>query len=349
MAKPSSLPEWDTTQVNSITPDITHKAQGWLAPAGVGEKPPLETFNYWMNETYRWIKAINDLGILGYDTATDYTNGSVSVGTDREIYKCRIANGPSSSVVDPVGDLTGTWIKTGTPTKDITQLKCSRSHFSYYDASNIIIKGGGYPHFGTTNQILTNLATISYPITSPGVSQFQYIYVSDAAIVSAGVGIITAATLINSTTVPTYDPAKNGLYNGNDLCIFAVWIDASGNISGFDQAGEKVIYHDDIVEYISTPLSATWTDITSTAPSFAKDLICTISAEGVSLPGAVNWRSKTGTGSGHVAIEYTGTSIASYNTLNVPIDSSGVFQIYVTTAISIVRIFTNGWCIPDGM
>ncbi len=56
MAKPSSLPEWDTTQVNSIPPDATHKNEGWLAPGGVPEKPPFQTFNHWQNEVYRWVK-----------------------------------------------------------------------------------------------------------------------------------------------------------------------------------------------------------------------------------------------------------------------------------------------------
>lgn len=60
MAKPSTLPEWDTTQVNSIAPDATHKDQGWLAPGGVPEKPPFQTFNYWQNQVYRWMKYLDE-------------------------------------------------------------------------------------------------------------------------------------------------------------------------------------------------------------------------------------------------------------------------------------------------
>jgi len=55
MAIPGTLPEWDATEVNAVEPDATHKAQGWLAPGGIPEKPPFQTFNYWMNSAYKWI------------------------------------------------------------------------------------------------------------------------------------------------------------------------------------------------------------------------------------------------------------------------------------------------------
>lgn len=86
MAKPSKLPEWDATQVNSVEPDATHKAEGWIKPAGVPEKPPLETFNYWQNEVYRWLTAINDQGILDWDATTDYGIDAIAKGSDGKVY-----------------------------------------------------------------------------------------------------------------------------------------------------------------------------------------------------------------------------------------------------------------------
>lgn len=112
MAKPTKLPEWDTTQVNSIEPDQDHKDQGWLAPGGIPEKPPFQTFNWWQNNVHTWVKELNIKGVLGYDAITDYVaNLSYVVGSDGIIYQCKIANGPASSVVDPVGDTTRTWKK----------------------------------------------------------------------------------------------------------------------------------------------------------------------------------------------------------------------------------------------
>lgn len=110
MAKPTVLPEWDETEVNSVEPDATHKAEGWLAPAGVPEKPPYQSFNFWQNSVWKWLNEINIKGILGYDALTDYiADLSYVVGSDGNLYQCGINNGPSSSIVNPVGDVTGTW------------------------------------------------------------------------------------------------------------------------------------------------------------------------------------------------------------------------------------------------
>lgn len=56
MAIPNILPEWNKTKVNNIEADTQHKDEGWLAPAGVPEKPPFQTFNWWQNLVYEWIK-----------------------------------------------------------------------------------------------------------------------------------------------------------------------------------------------------------------------------------------------------------------------------------------------------
>jgi len=59
MTKPTSLPEWDTTEVNIIEADATHKEQGWIAPGGIPEKPPFQTFNWWMNLVFKWLSWFN--------------------------------------------------------------------------------------------------------------------------------------------------------------------------------------------------------------------------------------------------------------------------------------------------
>ena len=110
MSKPIILPIWDETEVNSTVPDNDHQQEGWLAPAGVPEKPPFQTFNHWQNNVYKWINEINIKGLLGYDALTDYVASlSYTVGSDGILYQCIIANGPATSVVNPVGDVTGTW------------------------------------------------------------------------------------------------------------------------------------------------------------------------------------------------------------------------------------------------
>lgn len=105
MAKPTVLPLWDETEVNSTDPGSTREQQGWLIPGGVPEKPAAEHFNFWQNLVWKWINEINIKGLLGYDALTDYIAGeSFIVASDGFIYKCLINNGPGSSVVSPIGN-----------------------------------------------------------------------------------------------------------------------------------------------------------------------------------------------------------------------------------------------------
>ena len=70
------------------------------------------------NQLFRYLSAlgveINSKGpFLSYDgtdpTGPDYEIGAIVRGSDLALYQVLIANGPSSTIVDPVGDVTGTW------------------------------------------------------------------------------------------------------------------------------------------------------------------------------------------------------------------------------------------------
>ena len=50
-----------------------------------------------------------------YYNSVDYVKGETKLGSDGIIYECLIDNGPSSSVVNPVGDVTGTWVDLKNP------------------------------------------------------------------------------------------------------------------------------------------------------------------------------------------------------------------------------------------
>lgn len=102
MAKPSTLPEWDTTGVNAIEPDATHKAEGWLAPGGVPEKPPFQTFNHWMNAVWKWIKEFAQQGIVEWDGATTYQIDDIAKGSDGLLYRSLIGANTNN---DPLTNL----------------------------------------------------------------------------------------------------------------------------------------------------------------------------------------------------------------------------------------------------
>jgi len=109
MPKPVALPIWDRNEVNVIEPDTPHKNEGWLAPGGIPEKPPFQFFNHWQNNVYKWIQYFNEGGVPTYDTDSDYVPGSVVIGGDLQLYTAYSFNGPSTAVVNPVGDGTGVW------------------------------------------------------------------------------------------------------------------------------------------------------------------------------------------------------------------------------------------------
>lgn len=102
MAKPSTLPEWDTTGVNAIEPDATHKAEGWIAPGGVPEKPPFQTFNHWMNAVWKWIKEFAQQGIVEWDGTTTYQIDDIAKGSDGLLYRSLIGANTNN---DPLTNL----------------------------------------------------------------------------------------------------------------------------------------------------------------------------------------------------------------------------------------------------
>jgi len=106
-------------------------------------------------------------------------------------------------------------------------------------ATATTIKLGGvfsYQHDGSTTQIVSGENVTFTRSDTSGVIQFNYLYLDDSAIVTAGNSTITASELISSTTAPTLNTTKGGFYNGNDRCIYAFKQDASDNIYRFFNA-----------------------------------------------------------------------------------------------------------------
>lgn len=133
MTRPATLPEWNTTEVNSIEPDQDHKDQGWLAPGGVPEKPPFQTFNFWQNNVYKWVKHLDDVNlatvanisglraldpteikqiiVLGYYVAGDGGGGPPRVGVSGQAPGTYVDN-DSSIIVPNGGDGSAAFITT---------------------------------------------------------------------------------------------------------------------------------------------------------------------------------------------------------------------------------------------
>ena len=87
---------------------------GWpisYSTAG-GDFPKRIQFNQLFRYLFALGKEINQGGpFLAYSALIDYKVFADVTGSNGVIYSCLIANGPSSVPVDPVGDLTGTWVR----------------------------------------------------------------------------------------------------------------------------------------------------------------------------------------------------------------------------------------------
>lgn len=234
-------------------------------------------------------------------------------------------------------------------------LRLGRSQFAYVGTAQLSIAGGGYFHEGTTDQALLINSTITHTITSPGTSQWQYIYADDSAIVSAGTNILTGSEIINSTTEPTYNVAKRGWYNGTDLCLFAVYIDGSGNIDNFYHDGGDLVVWDEQPQSIGalTP-STTWTDVdmSDEAPAFCTKILATFSFSYVdgSNP-VIEYRSNGSSGGGQRVALVNASETRAYPQRTIFSDSAQVIEVRFDTATanSAIEVYGDGWFLPKGM
>jgi len=112
-----------------------------------------------------------------------------------------------------------------------------RPIFTWATATTIKLDGVfSYQHAGTTTQIVSGENVTFTRSDTSSVLQFNYLYLDDSAIVTAGNSTITASELISSPTAPTLNTTKGGFYNGNDRCIYAFKQDASNNMYRFMNA-----------------------------------------------------------------------------------------------------------------
>lgn len=83
-----------------------------ISAKGLAFKRALESgsFNQIFYLATKLITAIESNGILGWCDLVDYPENAFSVGSDGELYSALSANGPASTVMDPVGDISNTWI-----------------------------------------------------------------------------------------------------------------------------------------------------------------------------------------------------------------------------------------------
>jgi hypothetical protein len=162
---------------------------------------------------------------------------------------------------------------------------------------------------------------------------------------------LVAASFLNATTAPTYNQSKHGWYNGSDRCIFAFYIDSSGNIEKwFHDGGDYVMLSTNFNNGRTAGASASYQAITILMPAFTIKAECNfyIDAQIAVARSYQYWR-VTGSGGEHL-LGRTEDDDAEYvvNNVTVYTDSSRQIDCLNNNAISIYP-YTAGWFIPGGM
>lgn len=125
-----------------------------------------------------------------YQNDIDYPVKSYAKGSDGFVYRCFVANGPTTSVVDPVGDTTGTWKPSeGVGINQTWQdVKASRA--------------SGVNYTNTTGKPIE--IQVEATATSSGVPVSVTLYVGGVAISAQRTITVSASThqMRNSITVP---------------------------------------------------------------------------------------------------------------------------------------------------
>lgn len=116
-----------------------------------------------------------------------------------------------------------------------------RSNFIWGSADKLIIQPGIYD-LDSKGRTVTWNEVVEKDVASTG--GFSYVYI-DSDKVTSGVPLTANEFSIN-TSVPSYDAAKRGWYNGDDRCIFTV--NTNGGLRKFWQNNDCVHYEDDIYD-----------------------------------------------------------------------------------------------------
>lgn len=97
------------TSYRDDTIPVTEYTEGWP----YNELVDSSHFNQIMYNYSSVLQEVDTQGLLGWTNQNDYGVSALVRGSDGEIYISTAVNGPGTGVIDPVGDVSGTWLNTG--------------------------------------------------------------------------------------------------------------------------------------------------------------------------------------------------------------------------------------------
>ena len=238
-----------------------------------------------------------------------------------------------------------------------------RPLFAYKSLTEIYINPGIYHHAGTVNQNVHWDSQLTFQFGSGGSNPdsldlagygWYCVYIDDSAVVASGSNLLTAAQFVANTTVPVWNDAKHGLYNGNDRYIFAVKL-YNNCIIQFYHAGDLCMFGDEQESRAMADLDNVFTDVTLELPPGATQaqVVFKVDAHGAAALNRLFWRTDGNAGSGHraLAIDYvTGGGSWVEATVTVIASMAGIIEIaFFSTGDHQAGVMTSGWYFPIGM
>jgi hypothetical protein len=231
-----------------------------------------------------------------------------------------------------------------------------RSKFTYKDANEIYIGAGSYHHDGTTEQVVYWTSQLTKTVSATG-ADWDYLYIDDSAIVSAGTNLLTASELIFSTTEPAWSESKGGWYNGADRCIGAFYCTGSATLAEFFHQGDYIVWADSYAVY-NANIDTTWVDITFRLPLISRSPQAVVIRPGINetLTDRVwYWRTNGQSGSTGHTMYWTQTSASNYLHTNeyasrMITDSTSKIEIKSSVANSqLTKVFQEGYYFGEGV
>ncbi len=311
-------------------------------------------------ESGTYIKDLVDTNPPGTD--------AISQGDDHiRLIKSVLQNSfPSTNNAAIIPDVSGNGLKylqvnsgaTATQWANIRQRGyVSRSSFDYSSATQILIGAGEYEvddgsaptNYYWDSQITFTIGSggSNAASSAAGTSQWQYLYIDDSAISASP---LVAASFLNSTTAPTYNQTKHGWYNGSDRCIFAFYIDSSGDIEKwFHDGGDYVMFSTNFNNGRTAGPNGSYQAITIMMPAFTIKAECNFYIDAQLGSRSYQYWRVTGSGGEHL-LGRTEDDDAEYVVNNVTVYTNSSHQVdCLNNNAPSIYPYTAGWFIPGGM
>ena len=153
---------------------------------------------------------------------------------------------------------------------------CQRMEMTFKDADEVYINPGAYYIQNSANDpglTFWSNAILTFAFSGLGASEIQYLYADYSAIIAKDFGEVDASCFVNSTTAPTWDDDRQGWYNTDDLCIWAIPTNSGSEIFPFTQIGDRIYYFEfeAVYDLISgVDIDTSWLSYTANIPAFSQ-------------------------------------------------------------------------------